>query len=156
MTSAKRRPCSDQSLARNDPMYGTASAGLSWALLELSGAWGHSAFLHSAAIIDPDLGRAIARRFEQRVADRRDTSPRPPFRHRDGAGLSHSPVRAARHFTAGRSAILESIWILRSMVPTANCPLIRSSRSVRTASTINAALFGDVARPRRSQRNTPS
>ena len=64
MTSAKRRPCSDQSLARNDPMYGTASAGLSWALLELSGAWGHSAFLHSAAIIDPVLGRAIARRFE--------------------------------------------------------------------------------------------
>ena len=64
MTSAKRPPCSDQSLARNDPMYGTASAGLSWALLELSGAWGHSAFLHSAAIIDPDLGRAIARRVE--------------------------------------------------------------------------------------------
>ncbi len=63
MTSAKRPPCSDQSLARNDPMYGTASAGLSWALLELSGAWGHSAFLHSA-IIDPDLGRAIARRVE--------------------------------------------------------------------------------------------
>jgi hypothetical protein len=45
-------------------MYGTASAGLSWALLELSGAWGHSAFLDSAAIIDPDLGRAIARRVE--------------------------------------------------------------------------------------------
>ena len=64
MTSAKRPPCSDQSLARNDPMYGTASAGLSWTLLELSGAWGHSAFLHSAAIIDPDLGRAIARRVE--------------------------------------------------------------------------------------------
>ena len=84
MTSAKRRPCSDQSLARNDPMYGTASAGLSWALLELSGAWGHSAFLHSAAIIDPDLGRAIARRFEaagMRIAairrhGRRSATPR--------------------------------------------------------------------------------
>ena len=64
MTAAKRAPCSDQSLARDDPMYGTASAGFSWVLLELPGAWGHSAFLQSPNIIDPDLGRAIVRRFE--------------------------------------------------------------------------------------------
>ena len=57
--------CSDQSLARNDPMYGTASAGTSWVLLELAGGWGHSAFLHSPAIIDPELGRAIVHRFER-------------------------------------------------------------------------------------------
>jgi hypothetical protein len=64
MTAAKRAPCSDQSLARDDPMYGTASAGFTWVLLELPGAWGHSAFLQSPNIIDPDLGRAIVRRFE--------------------------------------------------------------------------------------------
>jgi hypothetical protein len=64
MTAPKSPPCSDQSLARNDPLYGTASAGQTWVLLELPGAWGHSAFLNSPAVIAPDLGRAIARRFE--------------------------------------------------------------------------------------------
>lgn len=64
MTRAARQGCSDQSLARNDPMYGTASAGSSWLLLELSGGWGHSAFLRSPASIDPQLGRAIVRRAE--------------------------------------------------------------------------------------------
>ena len=64
MTAAGRIPCSDQSLTRDDPMYGTASAGFSWVLLELPGAWGHSAFLNSPNIIDPQLGRAIVRRFE--------------------------------------------------------------------------------------------
>ncbi|MEZ0354908.1 sucrase ferredoxin [Mycobacterium sp. SA01] len=56
--------CSDQSLARNDPMYGTASAGSSWLLLELSGGWGRSAFLDSPACIDPKLGLAVVRRAE--------------------------------------------------------------------------------------------
>ncbi len=56
--------CSDQSLARNDPMYGTASAGTSWLLLELSGGWGPSAFLQSPACIDPKLGLAVVRRAE--------------------------------------------------------------------------------------------
>ncbi|WP_445167978.1 sucrase ferredoxin [Mycolicibacterium sp. Dal123E01] len=56
--------CSDQSLARNDPMYGTASAGKSWLLLELCGGWGPSAFLESPASIDPKLGLAIVRRAE--------------------------------------------------------------------------------------------
>lgn len=65
MTAAKRIPCSDQSLARDDPMYGTASAGSSWLLLELSGAWGPSAFLQSPNCIDPQLGRAIVRRVEK-------------------------------------------------------------------------------------------
>ncbi|HET7667652.1 MAG TPA: sucrase ferredoxin [Mycobacterium sp.] len=64
MTAAKRPSCSDQSLARNDPMYGTASAGSSWLLLELAGAWGPSVFLQSPSIIDPQLGRAIVRRVE--------------------------------------------------------------------------------------------
>jgi hypothetical protein len=64
MTAPRRQPCSDQSLARNDPMYGTASAGFSWVLLELPGAWGHSAFLQSPGVIDPALGRAIVRRVE--------------------------------------------------------------------------------------------
>ena len=65
MTAAPRIPCSDQSLARNDAMYGTASAGSSWMLLELCGGWGHSAFLNSPAVIDPELGRAIVRRVEK-------------------------------------------------------------------------------------------
>lgn len=56
--------CSDQSLARADPMYGTGSAGSRWLLLELPGGWGPSAFLQSPAIIDPTLGRAIVRRAE--------------------------------------------------------------------------------------------
>src|SRR6478609_3836205 len=80
MTATKRQPCSDQSLARNDPMYGTASAGSSWVLLELTGGWGHSAFLQSPAIIDPELGRAIVRRVEatkMRIAAIRKHGRRP-------------------------------------------------------------------------------
>jgi hypothetical protein len=84
MTAAKRQPCSDQSLARDDPMYGTASAGVSWVLLELAGGWGRSAFLQSPATIDPELGRAVVRRVEaakMRIAairkhGRRPASPR--------------------------------------------------------------------------------
>ena len=45
-------------------MYGTASAGVTWLILELSGPWGHSAFLQSPAVVDPGLGRAIVRRAE--------------------------------------------------------------------------------------------
>ncbi len=79
-----RPPCSDQAIARGDPMYGTASAGSSWVLLELPGAWGSSAFLESPTIIDPELGRAVVFRIERagmRVAairrpGRRDASPR--------------------------------------------------------------------------------
>lgn len=63
--SPRTVPCSDQSVARGDPMYGTASAGSNWLLLELSGAWGPSAFLQSPAIIDPVLGRAVVRRAEK-------------------------------------------------------------------------------------------
>ena len=61
---AKRPPCSDQSLARDDQMHGTASAGQRWLLLELAGAWGHSAFLQSPNIIDTKLGHAVVRRAE--------------------------------------------------------------------------------------------
>lgn len=79
-----RAPCSNQSLARNDPMYGTASAGSSWMLLELPGPWGHSAFLQSPTVIEPTLGRAIVRRAEaagMRIAairrhGRRSAAPR--------------------------------------------------------------------------------
>jgi hypothetical protein len=80
MTIAKKQPCSDQSLARSDPMYGTASAGSSWMLLELSGAWGPSAFLQSPSCIDPELGRAIVRRVEMarmRIAAIRRPGRRP-------------------------------------------------------------------------------
>ncbi|WP_422743243.1 sucrase ferredoxin [Mycobacterium sp. WMMD1722] len=64
MSSGPRLPCSDQSLARADPMYGTASAGSRWLLLELPGGWGPSAFLQSPSVLDPTLGRAIVRRAE--------------------------------------------------------------------------------------------
>ncbi|WNG92850.1 sucrase ferredoxin [Mycobacterium sp. ITM-2016-00318] len=80
MTAARRVPCSDQSLARDDPMYGTASAGFSWVLLELPGAWGPSAFFQSPNIIDPELGRAIVRRVEaakMRIAAIRRPGRRP-------------------------------------------------------------------------------
>ena len=61
----RRPPCSVQSAERGDPIYGTASAGTLWVLLELGGAWGHSAFLQSPSIIDPDLGLSIVRRVEK-------------------------------------------------------------------------------------------
>jgi hypothetical protein len=80
MTAAKRLPCSDQSLVRNDPMYGTASAGSSWVLLELSGGWGPSAFVQSPSVIDPALGRAVVRRIEaagMRIAAIRRPGRRP-------------------------------------------------------------------------------
>jgi Sucrase/ferredoxin-like len=80
MTATEWAPCSDQSLSRDDPIYGTASAGFSWVLLELPGAWGHSVFLHSPAIIDPQLGRAIVRRVEtakMRIAAIRRPGRRP-------------------------------------------------------------------------------
>jgi hypothetical protein len=84
MTLRKRTPCSDQSLLRADPMFGTASAGHTWVLLELPGGWGPSAFLQSPAVIDPELGRAIVRRVEgakMRIAairrhGRRSATPR--------------------------------------------------------------------------------
>ncbi|OBK76763.1 sucrase ferredoxin [Mycobacterium sp. 1274761.0] len=84
MTTGKPVPCSDQSLARGDTMYGTASAGFSWMLLELPGGWGRSAFLQSPSVIDPQLGRAIVRRVESakmRIAairkhGRREATPR--------------------------------------------------------------------------------
>jgi hypothetical protein len=80
MTAVRKVPCSDQSLSRADPMYGTASAGSSWVLLELAGAWGHSAFLQSPTVIDPELGRAVVRRFEtakMRIAAIRRPGRRP-------------------------------------------------------------------------------
>ncbi|OBB62131.1 sucrase ferredoxin [Mycobacterium sp. 852013-51886_SCH5428379] len=64
MTSDTGLACSDASLARADPMYGTASAGKRWLLLELSGGWGPSALLQSPSVIDPGLGRSIVRRVE--------------------------------------------------------------------------------------------
>lgn len=81
MTPANRPPCSDQSLARDDPMYGTASAGSAWMLLELSGGWGPSAFLQSPSCIDPGLGRAIVRRVE--TARMRIAAIRRPGRRSD-------------------------------------------------------------------------
>ncbi|MEZ0339325.1 sucrase ferredoxin [Mycobacterium sp. pV006] len=62
--TVKPLPCSDQALARADPIYGTASAGQTWLLLELEGAWGPMAFLQSPGIIEPQLGRAVVKRAE--------------------------------------------------------------------------------------------
>ncbi|MBO0678677.1 sucrase ferredoxin [Mycolicibacterium sp. S2-37] len=84
MTAETMLPCSDASLARADPMHGTASAGSRWLLLELSGGWGPSAFLQSPSVIEPALGRSIVRRAEaagMRIAairrhGRRDAVPR--------------------------------------------------------------------------------
>ena len=63
-TPAGWAPCSDQSRTRDDPMYGTASSGAMWLLLELCGPWGNSAFLDSPSVIDRQLGLAIVRRVE--------------------------------------------------------------------------------------------
>ncbi len=77
-------PCSDQSLARDEPLFATASVGHDWLLLELEGPWGHSAFMQSPRILPPDLGRAIVARAEAagmrivaiRRPGRRSLSPR--------------------------------------------------------------------------------
>jgi hypothetical protein len=100
MTTIKRPPCSDQSLARDDPMYGTASAGSSWMLIELAGAWGPSAFLQSPSSIDPHLGRAIVRRVE--TARMRIAAIRRPGRRRDAPRwrwfVAHADVGAEALF----------------------------------------------------------
>ena len=84
-TATDRAPCSDQSLARNDPMYGTASAGVDWLMLELAGPWGISAFLQSPTIIEPHSGRSfrgrVPRAAGMRIAairrhGRRSSEPR--------------------------------------------------------------------------------
>jgi len=77
------KPCSDMSRERVDPMYGTASAGSAWLMLELCGAWGPSAFMDSPSVVDPGLGRAIVRRAEQagmRIAAIRRPGRRPTTR----------------------------------------------------------------------------
>ncbi|MGK2868353.1 MAG: sucrase ferredoxin, partial [Mycobacterium sp.] len=91
-------------------MYGTASAGSSWLLLELEGGWGPSAFLQSPSCIDPTLGRAIVRRAESagmRIAairrhGRRSPSPRWRwFVAKSGVGqhaLFHGEVDEARQY----------------------------------------------------------
>ena len=58
-------PCSDAAEQRGDDLEGTGSRGLRWLAVELSGAWGHHAFLDSPTTIDPTLGRAIVRRAER-------------------------------------------------------------------------------------------
>lgn len=91
-------------------MYGTASAGSSWLLLELEGGWGPSAFLQSPSCIDPTLGRAIVRRAESagmRIAairrhGRRSPSPRWRwFVAKSGVGqhaLFHGEVDEAQQY----------------------------------------------------------
>jgi hypothetical protein len=100
MTTPKRVPCSDQSLARDDPMYGTASAGSSWMLVELSGGWGPLAFLQSPNCIEPQLGRAIVRRAE--MAGMRIAAIRRPGRRSD--------VRRWRWFVAHSDVGSEALY----------------------------------------------
>ncbi len=108
--AAEWAPCSDQSRRRDDPMYGTASAGSSWLMLELCGPWGPSAFMESPSIIEPQLGRAIVRRAEQagmrivaiRRHGRRATSPRwrwfVAHSHVGGEALHHGEVTDPREY----------------------------------------------------------
>lgn len=55
-------PCSDRSVERDDPLYGTAGYGERWFLVEIDGAWGAHAFLQSQ--LDPVLGRRLVTRVE--------------------------------------------------------------------------------------------
>lgn len=80
MSADRPPPCSDQSLSRGDPLYGTASPGTAWVMLEFAGPWGKSALLQSPSTVEPGLGRAIARRFEtagMRIAAIRRPGRRP-------------------------------------------------------------------------------
>ncbi|WP_072804238.1 sucrase ferredoxin [Rhodococcoides yunnanense] len=72
--------CSDAARVRGDTLAGTGSRGEGWFLLEIDGPWGHSAFLNSDKVLDPNLGFAIARRAE--VAGLRPLAIRRPGRHR--------------------------------------------------------------------------
>lgn len=73
-------PCSDEARSRGDALAGTGSRGLRWFLLEVDGAWGHSAFLNADKVLDPDLGLRIARYVES--ADMRVLAIRRPGRGR--------------------------------------------------------------------------
>ena len=75
-----RRRAATSRWTRDEPMYGTASAGFSWLMLELSGRWGPSAFLQSPTIIDPAArARDRASRRGRGHADRGDPPARPSF-----------------------------------------------------------------------------
>lgn len=65
-------------LRRGDPLSGSGSRGLRWLMVELAGAWGHSALLESPAILSPEVGRAIAQRAQ--AADVRVAAIRRPGR----------------------------------------------------------------------------
>ena len=146
-----RIPCSDQSLARNDPMYGTASAGSSWMLLELCGGWGHSAFLNSPAASTPNSGaQSFAESKRRACGSRRYVVMVVARPHRDGDGSWPSPAWAARRCTPVRRTTLATTWTLRSTEPTARYPPIRLWPSARTASMINVVRFAGAALPRRS------
>lgn len=56
--------CSTGSAMRGESMIATASAGRHWLLVEVASGWGWNAFTGSRAL-DPELGRALARRAEQ-------------------------------------------------------------------------------------------
>lgn len=56
--------CSDRARERGDALAGSGSPGNRWFLVEIDGPWGHSAFLNSAKVLDPDLGLRIVRRIE--------------------------------------------------------------------------------------------
>ena len=112
---------------------------------------GRSAFLDSPGIVEPALGRAIARRFEtagMRIAairrpGRRSASPRWRwFIAQSGEGseaLHHGEVTWPSDYL---DVALDG--------SDGDVSTARLSRSVRTASTTSVARFGAVPRPRRS------
>ena len=152
MTSAKREPCSDQSLARNDTMYGTASAGhllVDAGIGRAVGAFGVPGLRHGHRSRTRSCDRRRAEAAGMRIAairrpGRRSATPRWRWfvAHCDegSEALYRGEVDDARGVSGPGPRRLA----------TARCPRIRSSPSALTASTTSVARSG--ARSHRGDR----
>ena len=102
MTAAKRAPCSDQSLARDDPMYGTASAGLHVGAARIARRLGAFGISPVAEHHRPRPRTSIVRRVE--TAKMRIAAIRRPGRRASRTAMAMVrgafAVRAARRCTA--------------------------------------------------------
>lgn len=92
--------CSDGARLRGDALAGTGSRGMRWLLVEVDGAWGHSAFLDSPSVLDRELGYAIVRRAE--AADMRTLAIRRPGRARGEGRLRWAVVDSRPGFDSIR------------------------------------------------------